>query len=89
MKYIIVSLKHGSADRPVFWRANDAGYTTSPFAVGIYTEEQVKGDPQYYNNGFSTVAVPLTDQGMHAIGFKCSYDNKQLDAFWKGGLKNV
>lgn len=28
IEYIIISLKHGAADGPVFWRAGDAGYTT-------------------------------------------------------------
>lgn len=83
MEYIIISLKHGTGEKPMFWRANNAGYTNSPFAAGIYTEEQVKGDPDYYNDGYSAVAVPLTDQAMGAIDFKCCFDEKAIEKFFQ------
>ena len=78
MNYIIISLKHGTADRPVFWKADNAGYTEIPWAAGIYTEEEVEADPSYYNGGITTVAVPLTNEVLHSIGFKCSYDEVEL-----------
>ena len=83
MKYIILSLKHSTKDRPVFWQSNNAGYTESFFAAGIYTESDIHNDPGYYNNGLSTVAVPLTDQAMDAIDFKCSVNWKEVDKFWE------
>lgn len=78
MKYIIISLKHGTYDKVVFWRANDAGYTDYPFEAGIYTEEQIKSKPGYYNDGFSTVAVPLNDVALTRIGFKVVVDEEAL-----------
>lgn len=87
MKYIILSLKHGTPERPMFWRSNNAGYTNSPFAAGIYTEVQVLGDPEYYNNGYSTVAIPLTDAAMAAIDFKCSFNLQGVETFWQQSQK--
>jgi hypothetical protein len=81
MKYIIISPSHGTGKEPCFWRANAAGYVNSPFAAGIYTEKQINARPDYYNNGYSAVAIPLTDQAMSELGFKCSYDEKALDKF--------
>lgn len=79
MQYIILSLSHSTIEEPMFWRANDMGYTNSPFAAGKYTEEQVKENPDYYNNGLSTVAIPLTDEAMYKIGFKVSIDFEGVD----------
>lgn len=83
MEYILISLKHGNGKRPVFWRANNCGYTTSPFAAGIYTEEQVKSEPNYYNNGEFTIAVPLTDEALWSIGLKYTYDQEKLMSFFE------
>lgn len=87
MKYIIISLSHGTGKSPVFWRANAAGYTNSPFAAGIYTEEQVKARPDYYNDGLSTVAIPLTEQAMEAISFTCSFNEKAVEKFFQVAKK--
>jgi hypothetical protein len=83
MKYIIISLSHGTGKEPCFWKAEAAGYTNSPFAAGIYTEEEVKARPNYYNNGCSCVAIPLTEQAMEAIGFKCSFNEKAIEQFFQ------
>lgn len=88
MNYIIISLKHGTAKEPVFWRADNAGYTIHPWAAGIYSEEEVKQDQGYYNNGYSTIAVPLQSEELKEIGFECKYDDKKLKAYHrkrKGG----
>lgn len=87
MLYIIISLKHGTGKQPMFWRSNNAGYTTSPFAAGVYTEEQVKAEPDYYNNGISTIAIPLTDMAMDDLGFKCSYDDSAVKKFMNKKVK--
>ena len=81
--YIILSLKHSEGKRPTFWRPDDAGYTIFPFAAGVYTEEQVKKDPSYYNDGFNTLAIPLTSAGLESIGFKCSMDLTKVKALSK------
>ncbi len=83
MKYIIISLAHGTGKEPCFWRANNAGYTNSPFAAGIYTEEEVKAKPDYYNDGYTGVAIPLTEQAMAKLGFKCSFDEKAIEQFFQ------
>ena len=82
MNYIIISLKHGTGEKPMFWKSNNAGYTFSPFAAGIYTEEQVKAEPSYYNDGYSAVAIPLTDRAMDDIDFKCSFSEKGIEKFF-------
>lgn len=83
MNYIIIDISHGTGEEPMFWRANDSGYTTSPFAAGIYTEEQVKARPDYYNDGYNTVAIPLTDGAMASIGFTCSFDEDLIMRFYQ------
>lgn len=81
MKYIIISPNEGSGKSPAFWRANNAGYTSSPFVAGIYDEAEVKARPDYYNNGYSSVAIPLTEEAMRKLNFSCSYEDKALDMF--------
>jgi|TARA_R110000851_G_scaffold291657_1_gene446076 hypothetical protein len=76
--YIILSLKHSEGKQPCFWRPDDAGYTIYPWAAGIYSKDQIEKQPNYYNDGFNTVAVPLTDDGLNGIGFKCVYDPKKV-----------
>lgn len=83
MKYVIISLKHGTAKKPVFWRINDTGYTYYPFVAGHYTEEQVKSNPNHYNDGVENIAVPLTDKALEEIGFKVSFNLKSLQEFHK------
>jgi hypothetical protein len=89
MNYIIISLKHGDGINPIFWRANNSGYTEYPFCAGIYTEEQVKADPGYYNDGFNAVAIPLTDRAMEEIGFTCSFNGDKLKRFYKENRKTL
>lgn len=75
--YVILSLKHSVGKTPCFWRPKNAGYTIYPWSAGIYTKEQVDADPNYYNDGANSLAIPLTEKGLQRIGFKCSYDPKQ------------
>lgn len=81
MKYIILSLKHGTGKKPCFWKANDAGYTDYPFNAGLYDEDQIKAQPDYYNNGYSAIAIPLTDTAMQMLGFECSFNEKAISHF--------
>lgn len=81
--YIILSPKHGTDKEPVFWRPDNSGYTTIPWAAGLYSEQQVKGNPTYYNDGYNSLAIPLTAAGLHSIGFKCSYSQSKVNALKK------
>ena len=81
MNYIILSPKEGNGKQPVFWRKDSSGYTYYPFAAGVYTKEQIESNPNYYNNGFSSLAVPLTEEALEEIGFKCMYDDKKTNGF--------
>jgi hypothetical protein len=79
--YIIISLKHTSNDTLAFWRANDHGYTTNPFLAGHYSEEQVKSDPEYYNDGYGSIAVPLSD--IDKLAFRVTPNVKAIETFHK------
>lgn len=79
--YIIISPEKGDGKQPMFWRADCAGYTVYPFAAGIYNEADILSRPDYFNNGLSAVAIPLTDRAMETLGFKCSYEEEGLMKF--------
>jgi len=81
MNYIILSPKHGNGKAPVFWRKDASGYTDYPFAAGVYTKEQIESRPDYYNNGITSIAVPLTEESLNEIGFGCYYDDKKTVGF--------
>lgn len=72
--YIILSLKHSAKNKPCFWRADDAGYTNFLVSAGIYSEEKVKLDSDYYNDGRATLAIPITEEGFQSIGLKTTID---------------
>lgn len=76
--FVILSKKHMDNRQPVFWRPDAAGYTIFPWAAGIYTKEQVEADPGYYNDGFNSIAVELTNEGLEAVGFECRVDLNKL-----------
>jgi len=79
--YIIISLKHSSPKELTFWRANDSGYTNLPWLAGIYSEEDVKASPEYYNDGSACIALELTPNNLESIGFKTTYDMPKLLKF--------
>lgn len=61
-EYYILSLKNSPADGcALWWRPNDAGYTTNLLKAGRYPVEQVEGEPGYYNNGETTRAVKCSE----------------------------
>lgn len=63
MNYYILSLKW-TRDRNrqiVWWGPGNSGYTEDLAAAGVYTEEQVRDQPDYYNNRESTIAVPVEE----------------------------
>jgi hypothetical protein len=63
-QFYILSLKHSklptAADRSehlIWWGPDNCGYTGTLDRAGRYTEEQIAGEPAYYDNGHSTVAL--------------------------------
>lgn len=60
--FYIVSLKHTRREHRyiTFWRPDDAGYSYPLSWSGRYSEVNVRGNPGYYNNGHSTIAVPCS-----------------------------
>jgi hypothetical protein len=81
-KYIIISMTHSSKEVICFWRADDSGYTENPWGAGIYTEEQVKANPKYYNNGYETVAVELTHNALMDAGLLIKPNTKKLMTYF-------
>lgn len=57
--YYILSLKWTRGDDNITWWGPDcSGYTWDLSVAGRYTEERVKGNPAYFDNRESTLAVP-------------------------------
>lgn len=79
--YIILSLKHGSGKNPIYWKRNCQGYTDCPFVAGQFTEEEVMNRQDYFNDGFNSLAIPLTDEALNHLGFYCGYDDSKTDSF--------
>jgi hypothetical protein len=58
--YHILSLKWSRDGVITWWQANNSGYTTWLENAGVYTAEQVAAKPDYYNDGESALAVPVS-----------------------------
>lgn len=58
--FYILSLKW-SRGREIltWWGPKNSGYTGLLEGAGVYTREQVDAKPSYYNNGDSTLAIPV------------------------------
>ena len=82
-KFIIVSLKHSEKDALCFWRPDAAGYTVFPWAAGIYDKAEIERDPEYYNDGFNAIAIPLTTQALSDAGIKCTFDMATQEVSYK------
>lgn len=74
-KYIIIDLGRSTEKAPMFWRADNKGYTPSPFEAGLYDEETVLANWKYYNDE-ETIAVVYTIRGLESIGFEWKWDSK-------------
>jgi hypothetical protein len=72
MPYIIIDLSRSTKTAPMFWRANNHGYTTDPFEAGVYSDATVLQDWRYYNDGVETVAIPLKASGLELIDLEVS-----------------
>lgn len=65
--FYILSTKYSEGDYMTWWRPNNAGYTTRLDDAGVYTAEQVKAHPGYYNNGERTEAIPVSEVLKHVV----------------------
>lgn len=65
LKYYILSVKWSNGDNLVWWRPDDKGYTSFLEDAGIYTQDQVLGNLEHYNNGHSTLAIPVIHADVH------------------------
>ena len=60
MSFYILSRKWSKFGEPlVWWRPDDRGYTTNLDEAGEYSQALVFNKTAHYNNGDSTVAVPV------------------------------
>lgn len=59
LKYHILCLKEIANDNLVWWRSENKGYTSFLDEAGLYTEEQILNNLNYYNNNIDTVAIPV------------------------------
>lgn len=81
-QYFIISLKHSTPDELVFWRADDAGYTTNPFLAGIYPQDRILSDITYYTEN----SVPVPVQDFKQAGVKVIVSQTAVLAFRKQWL---
>lgn len=86
-KYIIVSLKHSSEERLVFWRAEDNGYTSNPWEAGTYTEQELADKPNHYNDGAESIAVELESHAIAAAGLAIVPNLTKLKSYHKAQKK--
>ena len=94
-QFIIISLKHTEEDGIMFWNPDRAGYTYNPFRAGVYEEEDILNNLDYYHSGNSLV-VGLRDQDtlrrLGVIGGKlkaaeCKEYYKEFIAKYKTAVK--
>jgi hypothetical protein len=86
--FIIVSLKHSTEEEVVFWQANDSGYTSIPWFAGVYTEEQIRRDLNYYNDG-SNVPVELNYHELQKAGLLIKTLSTKLREYAKKQQKEL
>jgi hypothetical protein len=87
--YVIVSLKHSDKDGVAFWRPDNAGYTTNPWAAGLYSEEDVCNKAYYYNDGLNTIAVCINNSSLPISGVVISLKEAKLKKYRKDNAGKI
>lgn len=59
LMYYILSLKRSKGERLLWWRPNSAGYTYRLDDAGVYEQQVIDDQPEYYDNKESTMAIPI------------------------------
>lgn len=81
-QYIVLSLTHSTPEVTMFWNAHESDYTSSIITAGRFDGGLIRAQIDRYNNGLSTVAVPLTSAALSILGlYIVVADYKMLDAF--------
>ena len=65
--FYILSTKYSEGNYLTWWCPNNAGYTTRLDDAGVYTAEEVKAYPGYYNNGEDTEAILVSEVHKHVV----------------------
>lgn len=81
MKFIIYSPKESTKDKAVFWQSNNSGYTDFLIDAGRYDETEVMARENYYNNGYTSIAIPLTEEALKKIGLRVVVDTTAIEDF--------
>ena len=84
-EFYILSLKHSHKRDGMltWWNPSNMGYTFYLQNAGKYTLEQVTAEPDYYNNGDETLAIPC-DKVEKWVSIQ--YGPDELEALKKGRL---
>lgn len=81
-QYIILSLSHSTREFAMFWNGDETNYTATPINAGRFTGDQVRANIDRYNDGLSSVAVPLTRTGLGLLGlYPTGFAYNSIDAF--------
>lgn len=60
MKYYILCLKRShSEDWLWWWKPRSHGHTQDLNEAGVYPQEMIDADPNYYNDGRTSKAIPV------------------------------
>lgn len=81
-QYIIIGLSRSLPELTMFWTANECNYTSTLINAGKFEGVTVRANLDRYNDGISTVAVPLTRAALTLLGlYPLSIDHSVLDNF--------
>ena len=58
-EFFVLSLKWSDGMMATWWKPNDSGYTYSLEEAGRYSREAVEDKANYYNDGETTLAIPV------------------------------